>query len=78
MMEYTIFAIGFFAVTLVIQGLLYKKRGRYSKQVSFWTGSSVVIVLCVEGIYSKNLHTFASIIGFVTADMIGKSMNWHD
>lgn len=72
-MAYILYGVGFFVFTLVIQYMMYKVKGK----AFFWTGYSVIIILCIGGLYCKDLNYFASIIGFLLADEIGEKMRWH-
>lgn len=78
MWEYVIFAIGFFVITLIIQGIEYKLIDPKSIWNNFrFTGKEAIICIAVIGLVQKDLTYLASIIGFVTADEAGKSLGWH-
>lgn len=78
MTEKIIYVIGFFIITLLIQYLLHilRKDGNLTGS-TLWVGTGVVIILCMFGIIKQDTNYFASIIGYVSADEIGKSLGWH-
>lgn len=77
MFELILYAIGFFVITLLFQYLLhrFRKNGNRGKG-AIWVGRSVIIVICVMGIVSKNINYFGAVLGFLMADEIGKKMEW--
>lgn len=79
MWQYILYAVTFFFVTLLIQSVVHKlllSNGKKNK--SLWTGYQIVVCLCVLGLATGKLYCFASIIGFVVADEIGKKNGWHE
>ena len=76
-MGYLIYGIGFFVIILLIQYIVYIIRKDPAKKLSFWTGTTCVICLCVLGIVNQDIHYFASVIGFVMGDSVGETMKWH-
>lgn len=78
MTEKIIYGIGFFIITLLIQYLLHilRKDGNLMGS-TLWAGISVGIILCIFGIIQQDTNYFASIIGYVSADEIGKSLKLH-
>ena len=76
-MAYFVYGFGFFICTLLLQYILYKVRKNNNKHYPIWTGTSVVIILSMIGILNKNPEYLGAIIGYVTADGIGKELGWH-
>lgn len=77
-MEYWLYGIGYFILTLMIQYVLFKFRKNHNRGASsIWTGNTIVILLCVLGLLTQELNKFAAIIGYVLADWIGKEMGWY-
>jgi len=68
-----IYGIGFFVATLLIQRIVHG----INKNWLVYTGTSVIIGMCVFGIMQKEIAFFAAIIGFVLADTIGAALGWH-
>ena len=62
---------------LIIQYLLHKLRKNQNKQYPIWAGISVVTIVALTGIFKKNPAYLGAVIGYVTADKIGKELNWH-
>ena len=75
-MYYWIYGIAFFLITLLIQYLLRNYRIK-SIKLNIWHGTECVIVICLLGIFQKELFYFAAAIGFIVADKIGKEAGWH-
>lgn len=76
-MEYWLYGIGYFILTLMIQYVLFKFRKNHNRGASsIWTGNTIVIILCVLGLLTQELNKFAAVIGYVLADWIGKEMGW--
>ena len=71
MLELTIYGIGFFLCTLLIQYMLFKVRKDHNH------GSRAILVLCVVGIMNHKIGYFAAILGFIFADEAGKAAGWH-
>ncbi len=79
MLEYVLFAVGFFVITVMIQYILYKARKNHNKgKYKIWAGVECVIIICILGIINKNLAYFAGVIGYIVANEIGIYANWHD
>lgn len=77
MVEIIIFAVAFFAITIFIQWYLHKVRKNHNRGASaMWIGSSVIIGICRLGIFTKNIDYFASILGFVVGNEVGKQAGW--
>lgn len=76
-MYYFAYGVGFFILTLIIQYLLHKLRKNKNKQYPIWAGTSVVTVVALTGIFTKNPAYLGAVIGYVTADKIGKELGWH-
>lgn len=76
-MYYFAYGIGFFGLTLIIQYLLYKLRKNKNKQYPVWSGTSVAIIIALMGIITKNPAYLGAVVGYITADRIGKELNWH-
>lgn len=77
-MEYWLYGIGYFILTLMIQYVLFKFRKNHNRGASsIWTGNTIVIILCVLGLLTQELNKFAAVIGYVLADRIGKEMGWY-
>ena len=49
-----------------------RKNQQKKRLFDFWKGSTVVITLCVLGLIFHETHYFASVIGFLIADEVGK------
>lgn len=63
---------------MILQFLLHKfRKNQNSGNSSIWTGTGVVLILCVMGLMKSEINYFAAIIGFVLADEIGKAVGWH-
>ena len=78
MLELTIYGIGFFICTLLIQYLLFRFRKNHNHGSNcIWVGNSVIMVLCVVGIVNHNITYLAAILGFICADEVGKVAGWH-
>lgn len=78
MLKLTIYGIGFFLCTLMIQYLLFKVRKNHNHgSTGVWIGSRAILVLCVVGIIDHNVGYLAAIVGFICADEVGKGMRWH-
>lgn len=78
MLELTIYGIGFFLCTLLLQYLLFKVRKNHNYgPTRVWVGSRAILVLCVVGIIDHNVGYLAAIVGFICADEVGKRMRWH-
>lgn len=78
MMEFTIYGIGFFLCTLLIQYMLFKVRKNHNHGPNgVWVGSRAILVLCVVGIMNHKIGYFAAILGFIFADEAGKAAGWH-
>ena len=69
MFELILYAIGFFLITLLFQYLLhrFRKNGNRGKG-AIWVGRSAAIVICVMGIFSKNINYLGAVLGFLMAD----------
>ena len=76
-MNYFLYGLGFFILTLIIQYVLYKVRKNQNKQYPVWAGTSVVIIIAMTGIITKNPVYLGSVIGYVMADQIGIELGWH-
>ena len=79
MLKIIICGVVFFMITLILQPLFHNvfKHGNKGDW-AIWTGYVTVITICVIGIIQKDISFFAGVIGFVTADEIGKKMGWHE
>lgn len=78
MLGFVIYGIGYFAVTLLIQYMLFKLRKNHNHGPNgIWVGSSAIIVLCVIGIINHKIGYLAAILGFICADKAGKAVGWH-
>ena len=78
MLELTIYGIGFFLCTLLIQYMLFKVRKNHNHGLnSIWVGSRAILVLCVVGIMNHKIGYLAAILGFICADEVGKAAGWH-
>ena len=78
MPELTIYGIGFFLCTLLIQYMLFKVRKNHNHGTnSIWVGNRAIIVWCVVEIMNHNVGYFAAILGFICADEAGKAVGWH-
>lgn len=75
MLKTIMYAVGFFLITLLIQYLLSKRKNK-SKFI-IWEGTSVITAICILGIVFQNTNYFASILGFIVADGIGREIGWH-
>lgn len=77
MFEMVLYGIGFFLFTLLFQFLLNRFRKKHNKGSStIWAGKSATVVICLMGIFTKDLNYFGAVIGFLIADEIGKQMDW--
>ena len=76
-MHYFAYGIGFFICTLLLQYILYKVRKNNNKQHPIWAGTSVVIIVAMTGVVTKNPAYLGAVIGYVAADRIGKDLGWH-
>lgn len=77
MFELTLYAVGFFLITLLFQYLLHRfRKNRNRGQGVIWVGRSAAIVICVIGIVSKDINYLGAVLGFLMADEIGKKMGW--
>ncbi|WP_029319304.1 hypothetical protein [Butyrivibrio sp. AE3004] len=77
MKDYWIYGIGFFIATLVIQYFAFRVRKGKKDNWAIMTGETAVIAICLIGILEHNEIHYASIIGFVLADLIGKAAGLH-
>lgn len=78
MSEYILYGILFFVCTLIIQYITHKVRKNQNKgKNSFYTGVEVVIGLAIIGLIQGEIVFLAAIIGFIIADELGKSFDWH-
>lgn len=78
MLGFVIYGIGYFAVTLLIQYMLFKLRKNHNHGPNgIWVGSSAIIVLCVIVIINHKICYLAAILGFICADEAGKAVGWH-
>ena len=77
MLEYLLYGVVFFLITLLIQYFMYGRGKNRKRTFDFWKGSNVVIILCVLGLTFHEIHYLASVIGFVIADEMGKKNGWH-
>lgn len=68
-----IFGTAMLVITLLIQFILYKKK----KDVNFWSGSEMVLIVSVLGIVTGDVTYFAGILGYAIGDCIGKFAGWH-
>lgn len=75
-MDYVLYAVGFFGVTILIQYLLHKLN-KNKRKVKIWTGANPIIVMCTLGLIQTNISYLAAVIGFVLADEIGKTIGWN-
>lgn len=75
-MNYIVYAIGFFLITITIQYLLHKFN-KNSGNNKFWTGTNTVVVICTLGLIQNKISYLAAVIGFILADEIGKTQKWH-
>lgn len=73
MIERILFGAGMLIVTLAIQFVLFKR----GKGVTFWSGTEVVLIMCVLGLLSNDADYLAGILGYVLGDEIGKFAGWH-
>ncbi len=72
-----LYGMGFFLFTLLFQFLLNRFRKNHNKGSStIWVGKSATVVICLMGIFTKDLNYFGAVIGFLIADEIGKQMDW--
>lgn len=76
-MYYVAYGIGFFILTMILQGLLHKFRKNKNRQYPIWAGSNIVIIIALSGMISKNPAYLGAVIGYVLADDIGKKLGWH-
>ena len=78
MLELTIYGIGFFLCTLLIQYMLFKVRKNHNHGPNgVWVGSRAILVLCVVGIMNHKVGYLAAILGFICADEMGKAAGLH-
>ena len=64
MMEFTIYGIGFFLCTLLIQYMLFKVRKNHNHGPNgIWVGNRAILVLCVVGIMNHKIGYLAAILG---------------
>lgn len=78
MLEFVIYGLGYFVVTLLIQYMLFKLRKNHNHGPSgIWVGTRAIMVLCVIGIINHNIGYLAAILGFICADEAGKAVGWH-
>ncbi len=79
MLEYGLYAAGFFLITLALQFFLFGVRKNHNKgKYKIWAGWECVLLICMIGLMNKNLAYYAGVIGYVIADEIGKNAGWHD
>ena len=76
-MQYLAYGIGFFLCTLLLQFVLHRMRKNKNKKYPIWAGASVVIIVAMTGIITRNIAYLGAVIGYVTADNIGKELGWH-
>ncbi len=76
-MNYFVYGIVFFILTLIIQYLLHIFQKNKNKQYPIWTGTSVVTIIALTGIFTKTPYYLGAVIGYTIADRIGKELNWH-
>lgn len=78
MLELTIYGIGFFLCTLLIQYMLFKFRKNHNYGPNgVWVGNRAIMVLCGVGIVNHRMEYLAAILGFICADEVGKAAGWH-
>ena len=77
MLELTIYGIGFFLCTLLIQYMLFKFRKNHNHGANgVWVGIEQ-LWCCVVGIINYKVEYLAAILGFICADEAGKTAGWH-
>ena len=75
MLELTIYGIGFFLCTLLIQYMLFKFRKNHNHGANgVWVEQ---LWCCVVGIINYKVEYLAAILGFICADEAGKTAGWH-
>mgnify|MGYP000012339609 FL=1 len=78
MLELTIYGIGFFLCTLLIQYMLFKVRKNHNHGPNgVWVGNRAIMVLCMVGIVNHKIEYLVAILGFICADEVGKAAGWH-
>lgn len=61
-MNYFVYGIVFFILTLIIQYLLHIFQKNKNKQYPIWTGTSVVTIIALTGIFTKPLITWGQLL----------------
>lgn len=77
MWKYFIYGLVFFCTTLIIQYIANRVSKDNKGRTPFFTGFEVVIGIALLGLIQGELFYFATIIGFVIADELGKTVGWH-
>lgn len=78
MLEFILYGIGFFVITLLIQWLMSKSKRKTGKsRFTFWTGTEAIIGIAILGLLQGKIEYLAAIIGFAIADNIGSENGWH-
>lgn len=72
-----LYGMGFFLFTMLFQYLLNRFRKNQNKGFStIWVGKRAAVVICLVGIFAKDVNYFGAVIGFLIADEIGNQMGW--
>lgn len=77
MLELTIYGIGFFLCTLLIQYMLFKFRKNIITEPMVCGLEIEQLWCCVVGIINYKVEYLAAILGFICADEAGKTAGWH-
>lgn len=72
-LESVLFCGGMLLVTVALQFFLFKTN----RNVSFWSGMDVVIIMCVLGLISNDISYLAGLLGYAVGDQIGRFAGWH-
>lgn len=78
MIEYIVYGIGFFIITIVLQYILSRTCIFSKKGIKIWRGKECIIGMCMLGILLNKMTFFAAILGFVLGDNVAISMGWHE
>lgn len=73
MFEMIFMGVAIFALTLVFQYIPY----RLNKKFDFWMGMTVVFIMAILGIVTKDPTYFAGILGYVVGNEIAEFAGWH-